>query len=298
MANSGKSLWSPARVAKFALISYATGKALSIDGPPKALLGRVFVGCAACVAPGLFDLHLAYSFGYGAAMVYQAALWSRAAPGLAAPLTVMYTLYGLKVILFQAARELRGGYVAKFLTPYREKSPRGFDPKKLPAVLSTAVLLSCFSLPVHAATRAPRHLSVSIGGIVAAAGLLLQTIADAQKYLHKSRNGADSFVTTGLWRYSRHVNYLGEIYFHAGLIIAGVGGAVAAGSVPAAYLSLLSPVVFISIMLSATPRLAKRQLEAYGGDEAFLKYVEQTPLLFFELPSRRSEDESADLPSE
>jgi len=210
----------------------------------------------------------------------------------------MYTLYGLKVILFQAARELRGGYVAKFLAPYREKSPRGFDPKRLPAVLSTAVLLGCFSFPVHAATRAPGHLSVSIGSVVAAAGLLLQTIADGQKYFHKSRNGADSFVRTGLWRYSRHVNYLGEIYFHAGLIIAGVGGAVAAGSVPAAYLSLLSPVVFISIMLGATPRLAKRQLEAYGGDEAFLRYVEETPLLFFELPSRRSEDESADLPSE
>ena len=49
----------------------------------------------------------------------------------------MYALYGLKVIIFQAARELRTDYTTTFLATIRAKQPRGLAPKKVPTLLSS-----------------------------------------------------------------------------------------------------------------------------------------------------------------
>ena len=43
--------------------------------------------------------------------------------------------------------------------------------------------------------------------------LLMQTIADVQKFRHKARDGADAPCFGGLWSLTRHPNYLGEIGF-------------------------------------------------------------------------------------
>ena len=81
--------------------------------------------------------------------------------------------------------------------------------------------------------------------------------------------GADALCKDGLWYFSRHANYLGEIYFQTGVLIAGLAASSASGALrlalPRAYLSLLAPLTFISIMLASTRGLEARQLEAYAG---------------------------------
>ncbi len=57
-----------------------------------------------------------------------------------------------------------------------------------------------------------------MGSVVALFGLVLETVADAQKakFKRKPENG-DRLIMIGLWRYSRHPNYFGEAVFWWGI---------------------------------------------------------------------------------
>jgi steroid 5-alpha reductase family enzyme len=50
--------------------------------------------------------------------------------------------------------------------------------------------------------------------------IIFETLADQQLYnFTKNRINSQEFITTGLWRYSRHPNYFGEILFWWGLYL-------------------------------------------------------------------------------
>ena len=106
-------------------------------------------------------------------------------------------------MLFQRARDARPDYVAKALAPARAKQPATASPlARLPFVISIGLLLATFSFPLHAAgfaraTGPPaawgrRAWGVLYGAGVALFSLLMQTIADLQKFKHKAREGADA----------------------------------------------------------------------------------------------------------
>ena len=54
-----------------------------------------------------------------------------------------------------------------------------------------------------------------------ALGLLIEAVADQQKAAHRKKT--NTFVKGGLYRLSRHPNYLGEILFWVGSFIAAIG---------------------------------------------------------------------------
>lgn len=110
-------------------------------------------------------------------------------------------------------------------------------------------------------------------------GLSYESIADAQKFkfimLSENKN---SFIHTGLWKYSRYPNYFGEICVWVGIYI-----------YCACYLnfmticlSLISP-VFIFILLryiSGIPLQEKSAESRFAGNADYKKYKTNTPMLF------------------
>ncbi len=55
---------------------------------------------------------------------------------------------------------------------------------------------------------------------ITAAAIAIETLADQQLYnFIKTRQSHEEIITTGLWKYSRHPNYFGEILFWWGLYI-------------------------------------------------------------------------------
>ena len=56
-----------------------------------------------------------------------------------------------------------------------------------------------------------------VAGIVLfAIGFLMESVSDLQKYLFRSRNDRSSILDTGLFAFSRHPNYFGEIILQFG----------------------------------------------------------------------------------
>ena len=119
--------WTLAQFCKATFFAGLTVASVAADGPAPGLYGRCLAGCVACTLPGLFDPHLAQSYGYGTSLALQAALYARHATAVPSRLLLLaYVLYGLKVCVFQALRDVRPEYVAKALADGRNTSPRGF----------------------------------------------------------------------------------------------------------------------------------------------------------------------------
>ena len=124
-----------------------------------------------------------------------------------------------------------------------------------------------------------------VGGIVWIAGFAFEAIADAQKNRFRANPAnSGSFITTGLWAWSRHPNYFGEITLWTGVAII---------ALPALsgwqYVTLISP-VFVALLLtrvSGIPLLEKKADKKWGGAEEYESYKQKTPVLL-PRPPRRS----------
>ncbi|MCC7074433.1 MAG: DUF1295 domain-containing protein [Deltaproteobacteria bacterium] len=108
-------------------------------------------------------------------------------------------------------------------------------------------------------------------------GFVLELVADRQKSAH-ARKAPGTFITSGLWRFSRHPNYLGEIALWLGLFIA--GAAIYQG--PLAWIAAaLSPVLVFVLLrfVSGIPLLEARADQRWGADPAYRAYRDSTSLL-------------------
>ena len=120
-----------------------------------------------------------------------------------------------------------------------------------------------------------------------ATGFTLEVVADHQK-TRFNRNPANKgrFIQSGLWRLSRHPNYLGEILLWTGIAI------MAAPALAGWQLLTLASPLCVAILLtriSGVNLLERRSDAKWGQDPAYQCYKAQTPAL---LPRLRSADSS------
>lgn len=116
-------------------------------------------------------------------------------------------------------------------------------------------------------------------------GFGIEVVADAQKRAFKADPAhAGRWIETGLWAWSRHPNYFGEILLWTGLALVGVG--VLAGP---QRLGLVSP-VFVALLLtrgSGIPILEAQAEARWGADPAWRAYRDRTPVLVPRPPRER-----------
>lgn len=116
------------------------------------------------------------------------------------------------------------------------------------------------------------------------AGFTIEVVADRQKRQFRSVHGSGHFITTGLWAYSRHPNYLGEIMLWLG---------VALFALPALqgwqWVTLISP-VFVYLLLtrvSGIPLLEKKANKRWGDDPDYQEYKTRVPVLLPRISGKR-----------
>lgn len=122
-----------------------------------------------------------------------------------------------------------------------------------------------------------------LGFLVWLIGFSIEVIADQQKSGFRTdpkNNG--KFINTGLWSWSRHPNYFGEIVLWIGVAIIAIP--VLSGW---QWLTLISPlfVVILLTRVSGIPMLEKRAEEKWGGQADYEDYKARTSLLVMRPPS-------------
>ena len=130
---------------------------------------------------------------------------------------------------------------------------------------------------ITAKDRADIDVFLIVGMSVWLAGFVIEVIADRQKSAFRA-NPANKgrFITSGLWAWSRHPNYLGEIVLWTGIAFAAIP--VLSGW---RWLMLISP-IFVFVLLtriSGIPMLEHRAEKRWGTDPEFRSYIDSTPAL-------------------
>jgi steroid 5-alpha reductase family enzyme len=124
-----------------------------------------------------------------------------------------------------------------------------------------------------------------VGAMLWLLGFVLEVVADRQKaaFVRDERNRG-RFLTTGLWAWSRHPNYFGEILLWFGVFVMGiqdyVGGEWAAALSPGFVFVLLR-------FISGVPLLEQRADARWGSDPAYRAWRDATPVLWLRPPRRR-----------
>jgi len=116
-----------------------------------------------------------------------------------------------------------------------------------------------------------------VGIVVWLAGFAIEVISDSQKSAFKADSANDGkFISTGLWAWSRHPNYFGEITLWTGMALL---------ALPALsgwqHLTLISPLFVIVLLtkVSGLPMLERRADKKWGGQTDYEAYKAATPVL-------------------
>ena len=135
------------------------------------------------------------------------------------------------------------------------------------------LLITSFNLSVSAFTDERLSLGIvsRIGIGIALFGFLYESIADLQLLKFKKQNNKTKKVMNdGLWKYSRHPNYFGEILFWWGMWAVTIG-------CPYWYIGVISPITITYLLtrFSGVPMLEKR----HSSNPEYLEYIRSTNTL-------------------
>ena len=116
-----------------------------------------------------------------------------------------------------------------------------------------------------------------IGFLVWLFGFGVEVIADSQKSAFNANSAnKDKFIRSGLWSWSRHPNYFGEIVLWIGVMI--IAMPILQGW---QWATLISPIFIIILLtrISGVPMLEKRADEKWGGQPEYEAYKANTSVL-------------------
>ena len=117
-----------------------------------------------------------------------------------------------------------------------------------------------------------------IGMAVFIFGFLVEIIADWQKSsFRKNPTNKDQFIAHGLWSYSRHPNYFGEITLWLGISIMSFSSLSGWQ-----YITLISPLFtyLLLVYISGVRILEISGMEKWGHLDSYQQYILRTPSLF------------------
>jgi steroid 5-alpha reductase family enzyme len=136
------------------------------------------------------------------------------------------------------------------------------------------VFLSCSGLFWFFNPSAPITTGLAItGGVIAFIGALFEFFADNTLYAYRNRKDKipGGVLREGLWKYTRHPNYLGEMLFWIGVALAGLSAGAPLWTILGA-VGMVAMFLFASIPMKENRMLASRP-------EAFKKYQEEVSKL-------------------
>jgi steroid 5-alpha reductase family enzyme len=240
--------------------------------PPFAINWAAFVPAYALRSEHFYDLTGALTYLTTVAV----ALWLSPHPmARAYVLTALVSVWAIRLGGFLFMRVKRVGKDARF-DEMKQSFPRFFIAWTLQG-LWVFLTLAAALVAVVDAQPTPLGIRDVVGVFIWCLGFGIEAVADWQKSTFKKNpQNADRFIDRGLWAWSRHPNYFGEI-----LLWTGVAVAASSAFQGWQWVALVSP-IFVTLLLtqvSGIPLLTERAEKKWGQDPAYRAYVARTSLL-------------------
>lgn len=245
-----------------------------------ALLALSFAVSAVGWIYFIYFFSIGYGFAISALSVATAVLFHDVMTLPAAILLCVLFVYGIRLALYLLIRERKSASYKKIL--YQPDNT-----KRKPIFAMFMIWISCALLYVGQISPVTfylynlelgalvNHTWAWVGAVVAAAGVIIEMVADAQKSAAKKIN-ANRFVSHGLYRIVRCPNYFGEVLMWTGSFLICFGACCTVGQWVIASLGYIG---IVYVMFSGARRLELRQNETYGNDPEFQAYIKRTPLI-------------------
>ncbi len=132
---------------------------------------------------------------------------------------------------------------------------------------------------VNAADKTGLGFNEILGLLIWGVGFFFETVGDRQlAEFKKNPKNKGKIIQSGLWKYTRHPNYFGEVTMWWGIFIIAL-------SVPWGWTGIISPltITFLMLFVSGVPMLEKK----YKDDEEFQDYAGRTSKFFPWFPKRK-----------
>jgi steroid 5-alpha reductase family enzyme len=196
--------------------------------------------------------------------------------------TVLVAAWGLRLSAHLGIRNHGGGEDFRYRAMRKRWGPRFWLISLLTVFVLQGVLMWVVSLPVQlvrAGTSPGIGVFAVIGAFVAVCGLAIETTADIQlRAFRADPSNAGKVMDRGLWAWTRHPNYFGDVVFWWGVVIAVLSVGVAWwGIIGGTLMNFL--LVQVSGVAMLERSLSKRK---EGWDD----YVRRTPAFLPRPPAR------------
>ncbi|MBB3047811.1 steroid 5-alpha reductase family enzyme [Litorivivens lipolytica] len=271
-------------------VGLALGLALVVDNSQQQLFGLPALVALALVALGIqwlvfipsylfqteiyYDLtgSLTYLLVTGVAVAFLAG----SEPSLRAVLlAALVVIWALRLGPFLFRRIKKAGKDGRF-DEIKTRWPRFLVTWTLQGLWVFITLLAAL-VAITTPDAKPLGVTALIGFAMWLIGFTFEAVADAQKSAFNSDPANQGrFVDVGLWRWSRHPNYFGEILLWMGVAV--IAAPVFQGL---QWLALISPlfVIFLLMKVSGVPLLEKRADEKWGDSPEYQRYKKDVPVL-------------------
>ena len=190
-------------------------------------------------------------------------------------------LWGVRLACHVFLRNRRKGEDSRYSKWRQEWGEHAVIRAYLQVFLLQGLLIIVVSLPVTAVIMSAQNSFSAFdvfGVCIWFAGFAFETIGDYQLMKYKKNlTNKGKIMTQGLWRYTRHPNYFGEVALWWGVYFIAL-------SVPGGWATILGPITitYLILKVSGIPLLE----EKYKDDPEFQIYKRRTSP-FFPLPARK-----------
>jgi len=116
-----------------------------------------------------------------------------------------------------------------------------------------------------------------VGTVIFILGFLLESVADMQKFnFRQNKANKNRWCDVGVWKWSRHPNYYGEILVWLGMFL--IAASILTGW---KWVAVLSPIFITAILLflSGIPLLEEKADERFGWNPYYGEFKRRTPTL-------------------
>jgi steroid 5-alpha reductase family enzyme len=189
--------------------------------------------------------------------------------------TLLVTLWGIRLAWHIYSRNTNKGEDYRYKA-WRESWGKWFLLRSyLQVYILQGVFLYIIILPVLFIQRyggPALNIYDLIGVFIWGIGFYFEAVGDSQlRAFIKDANNKGKILTTGLWRYTRHPNYFGEVTQWWGIWLIAL-------SVPGSFWTIIGPITitYLIVFVSGIPMLEKR----YEGNQEFENYKQKTSVFF------------------